>query len=242
MATLITSGCSKAASLPSAFAVAFRNLSLAPRRNFSSTRPASKTATLPKYIPPYPYGPRRTYKQADTGLYGGSTIQFGNKISKGKNKGKTRRVWHPNIWKVRLYSKALGTRLKLKVRRRVLRTINKVGGLDEYLLGEKPARIKELGIFGWHLRWKVMMSNAMRERFEKERKALGLPGEETFEQFRQRYTYEQQVQAAKEEQARKPRQTPNTSKAVTQKQEEREAEDDRTTKQGQTQDTAKVTV
>jgi large subunit ribosomal protein L28 len=56
-----------------------------------------------------------------------------------------------------------------------MRTIRKCGGLDQYLLGDKPARIKELGLFGWRLRWRVMNSHLMRQKFQKERENLGLP-------------------------------------------------------------------
>jgi len=165
-------------------AAASRNLSLISKRTFSNSLPTSSASYRSPSIPPYPYGPSRIFKQANSGLYGGSVIQFGNKISKGRNKGKTRRTWKPNIRKERLYSKALGKFLELKVQHRVLRTIKKVGGLDEYLLGDKPARIKELGLFGWGLRWKVMQSSEMRKRFKAERKALGLSAQpETFEQF-----------------------------------------------------------
>ena len=58
---------------------------------------------------------------------------------------------------------------------RVLRTIDKVGGLDEYLLGNKPARIKELGIEGWRLRWEVMRTPKIRDKIKAERVKLGLP-------------------------------------------------------------------
>jgi len=167
--------------LCSSLAVASRNLSIISKRMFSTSLPALAASNLSQSIPPYPYGPNHIFKQANSGLYGGSIIQFGNKISKGRNKGKTRRTWKPNIRKEKLYSNALGKFLELKVQHRVLRTIKKVGGLDEYLLGDKPARIKELGPFGWGLRWKVMQSSAMRKRFEAEREALGLRAQpETF--------------------------------------------------------------
>ncbi|OAX78516.1 hypothetical protein ACJ72_07175 [Emergomyces africanus] len=157
-----------ALSRPSSLLQALRTLSLTPSRSlFTHTNPAQGP-------PEYPYGPARFFKQSNTGLYGGSTIQFGNKISKGRNKGKTRRTWKPNIRHEELYSEALGKTLKLKVQHRVLRTIKKVGGLDQYLLGDKPARIKELGVFGWNLRWKVMQSKAMRQKFEEEQKELEL--------------------------------------------------------------------
>ena len=40
----------------------------------------------------------------------------------------------------------------------MLRTIDKCGGLDNYLLGNKAQRVKELGLKGWELRWRVMQS------------------------------------------------------------------------------------
>ena len=57
-----------------------------------------------------------------------------------------------------------------------MRTIDKVGGLDEYLLGEKMGRVKELGMGGWALRWRVMRTQKVRERFAMERARLGLVG------------------------------------------------------------------
>lgn len=39
--------------------------------------------------PPYPYGMLHAFKNADKGLFGGAHVQSGNKISKGRNKGKT---------------------------------------------------------------------------------------------------------------------------------------------------------
>jgi large subunit ribosomal protein L28 len=197
MAFPMAGGCPLTARSHWSLLSSFRNLSLTPKRAISTTRKAS---THPR-IPPYPYGARQWFKQADNGLYGGSTIQFGNKISKGRNKGKTRRVWKPNIRIEKLYSEALGKDLEVKVQHRVLRTIRKVGGLDEYLLGDKPARIKELGLFGWDLRWRVMMSGAMKRRFEKQRRELGLAQPERFKDFLARYSHEEQVQAAMDDQA-----------------------------------------
>ena len=190
-------------SLPASLTTAFRNLNLTSRRQFSNQNPVPKKKH-PKEnfpIPPYPYGRKHFFPQADSGLFGGSIIQSGNKISKGKNEGKTRRTWKPNICVEKLYSEALGKTLTIKVQHRVLRTIRKVGGLDQYLLGDKPARIKELGVFGWKLRWRVMMSRAMQRRYNEERKQLELPPPETFEQFLSRYTAQQQVQAVLDDQA-----------------------------------------
>jgi len=91
---------------------------------------------------------------------------------------KNRRRWAPNIRHKKLWSEALRRWLQLKVQARVLRTIDKVGGLDEYLLGGKEARVRELGVEGWRLRWRVMQSAVVRRRFAEERRRLGLVGEE----------------------------------------------------------------
>ncbi|KAE8144932.1 ribosomal L28 family-domain-containing protein [Aspergillus avenaceus] len=171
-------------SLPFSLSSAFRNLSLtAPKRSFSTTLATQKIKTLPDYIPPYPYGPNYVYRQSNTGLYGGVTIQFGNKISQGRNEGKTRRMWKPNVRRKKIYSEALGEWLFIKVTRKALRTIRKSGGLDKYLLDDRPGRIKELGVFGWELRWKVMQTPKVQEEFKQERKRLGLPEPPSFEEW-----------------------------------------------------------
>ena len=136
-------------------------------------------------IPPYPYGPNRDYPLADTGLYGGRKVISGNKVSKGRTKSTTRRKWYPRVQIRKLKSEAMDKEFSLKVTSSCMRTIRKCGGLDEYLLGHKPARIKELGLMGWNLRWRVMCSPVMKERFREERRKLGLTGpavtEEIFE-------------------------------------------------------------
>ena len=53
-------------------------------------------------------------------------------------------------------------------------TIDKVGGLDEYLLSSKSARLKSLGPYGWKLRCDLIKTPAIKSRFQKERKELGL--------------------------------------------------------------------
>lgn len=95
-----------------------------------------------------------------------------------RNEIKTRRYWRPNVQNKRLWSNALRKFVKTRVTARVLRTIDKVGGLDEYLLGEKAQRIKELGMGGWKLRWRVMQTPMVKRRFAAQREALGLPPRE----------------------------------------------------------------
>lgn len=52
---------------------------------------------------------------------------------------------------------------------RAMRTIDKEGGLDNYLLGEKPARIKELGMEGWLLRWRLISAKDAHQKIAPER-------------------------------------------------------------------------
>lgn len=103
-------------------------------------------------------------------------MQTGNNVS-DKYEVKTRRQWHPNIFTRKLFSRALNRNVQVRVSARVLRTIDKLGGLDEYLLGEKEARIKELGVSGWWLRWAIMQTPSIKKRFAEERVRLGLPAQ-----------------------------------------------------------------
>ncbi|KAK3343517.1 hypothetical protein B0T25DRAFT_554524 [Lasiosphaeria hispida] len=143
-----------------------------PRVPNSSIPIPSVTAPAPE-IPPYPLGPRPVYHQSNTGLYGTARIRFGNRVSE-RNEIKTRRTWRPNVHHKRLWSDALGVFVRTRVTTRVLRTIDKCGGLDEYLLGIKPARVAELGPWGWRLRWRIMQSPTLREKLNLERVKLGL--------------------------------------------------------------------
>ena len=96
----------------------------------STTRTTTTTTTLSSTSKSCSkVGPRRAHR----GLFGGKRVQFGNKVSEdGGNK--TRRKWKPNVVKKHLFSEALGQSLKVKLTTSVLRSINKIGGLDEYLL------------------------------------------------------------------------------------------------------------
>lgn len=147
-------------------------------RTFSSTpRPQTKTISLTQIpaalVPPYPPGPSKTYKQADRGLYGGLKKQYGHKVSERNNK--TRRHWKPNVHRLRLWSDALGCWVKARMTMRAFRTMRKDGGLDEYVLKPTRARVEELGPGGWRLRWLVMQTPSVRERFRRERERLGVP-------------------------------------------------------------------
>lgn len=126
-------------------------------------------------IPAYPYGPRWVYKQSNHGLYGLARIRFGNNVAGRKQwLTKTRRSWRPNVHRKRLWSPALGMFVGTRVTARVVKAIDHAGGVDEYVLGERSQRIKALGPAGWALRWKVMNSDAVKLRYARERRKLGL--------------------------------------------------------------------
>ena len=135
---------------------------------------AKKLKKLTENVPPYPYKPSRWYKQSNFGLYARARVRFGNNVGESEFKTKTRRTWHPNVQHHKFYSWALDRSIPLKVTTRVMRSIDKVGGLDNYLLGEKPARIKDLGPMGWVLRWQIMQTPEIQARWDELREKYGL--------------------------------------------------------------------
>lgn len=72
------------------------------------------------------------------------------------------------------YLPSLDARIKTRLTLRVLKTIRREDGLENYLLKSKPARLRELGPGGWNLRWLLMQSQAVQRRFNEERVALGM--------------------------------------------------------------------
>lgn len=110
-----------------------------------------------KKFPDYKYGESRIFKQSDKGLYGASFVQYGNNVA--ESKAKTRRRWLPNVIRKGLWSETLNRKLSLRMTAKVLRTISKEGGIDNYLTKDKSARIKELGPTGWKLKYLIMSKN-----------------------------------------------------------------------------------
>ena len=115
--------------------------------------------------PKYPYGAAKSFKQSDRGLYGGAGKLYGNNVSE-KFSTRTRRTWYPNVQTKHIYSRSLGRWIRLHVTTKTLRTIDKVGGLDEYVLGRTSARVKELGPLGWDLRWVILNTPSVQERMQ----------------------------------------------------------------------------
>ena len=62
----------------------------------------------------------------------GKGPQVGNNVSHANNK--TKRIYRPNLQVINLASEALGNSYKLKIAMNTLRTVDKQGGLDHFLL------------------------------------------------------------------------------------------------------------
>ena len=62
----------------------------------------------------------------------GKTFQSGNNVSHAKNR--TRRRFLPNLQNTTFISEKLGRSIQLRVAVSAIRTVEKRGGLDEYLL------------------------------------------------------------------------------------------------------------
>ena len=62
----------------------------------------------------------------------GKLVVTGNNVSHANNK--TRRRFIPNLQNVSLYSDKLGKKLKFRIATSTLRTVEKYGGIDSFLL------------------------------------------------------------------------------------------------------------
>ena len=67
----------------------------------------------------------------------GTGVLTGNNVSHAHNK--SRRRFLPNVQQTTLLSETLGRSMRFKVSARCLRTIERHGGLDNYLAAAKPA-------------------------------------------------------------------------------------------------------
>ncbi len=70
----------------------------------------------------------------------GTKVQYGHNVSHSHRV--THRRFEPNLQKVRLQSEALGQRIPMNVSTRALRSVQKKGGLDGFLLGTDDAKLQ----------------------------------------------------------------------------------------------------
>jgi large subunit ribosomal protein L28 len=72
------------------------------------------------------------------GLYDGKDIRTGNNVSFSNKR--TKRKFKPNVVKKRLYSETLDEMIRFHVTTSALRSIDKAGGLDNYLLTSRHVK------------------------------------------------------------------------------------------------------
>ena len=76
----------------------------------------------------------------------GKTFQTGNNVSHAKNR--TKRRFMPNLQNISFISEILGQKIQLKVAASTIRTVEKKGGLDDFLLttpnSKLPTKAKKL--------------------------------------------------------------------------------------------------
>lgn len=119
--------------------------------------------TIPKNTPQVPDYAFETmfFKRQNRGLYAGAQRKRSKTCSESKNKNL---LFHlPNIVKTKLWSETLNRRVKTRASTKLLRTVTKEGGLDKYLLKDKPARIKTMGLKGWKLKYEIMKAKEMQD-------------------------------------------------------------------------------
>ena len=71
----------------------------------------------------------------------GKAVLTGNNVSHANNK--TRRRFLPNLQETSVLSDALGQTVRLRVASRTIKTIEKNGGIDAYLLSVSNAKLPE---------------------------------------------------------------------------------------------------
>ena len=71
----------------------------------------------------------------------GKGVMAGNNVSHAHNK--TRRRFLPNLQKVSLQSEVLGEAVRLRITTNAIRTIEKKGGLDAFLLGTPDRKLSD---------------------------------------------------------------------------------------------------
>jgi large subunit ribosomal protein L28 len=69
----------------------------------------------------------------------GKGVQVGNNVSHANNK--TKRRFLPNLQQISMTSDALGNAVHLRITTRAIKTIEKNGGIDAWILGTADSRL-----------------------------------------------------------------------------------------------------
>jgi large subunit ribosomal protein L28 len=124
--------------------LAFRTTALSVRGTLGNTAPVSvaTSATFARLMLPQHQQQQLLQQQvrhrsnrSRRGLYDGKDVRSGNNVSFSMRA--TKRKFKPNVFIKRLYSETLDDMLRFHVTTKALRSIDKAGGLDNYLLSNK---------------------------------------------------------------------------------------------------------
>ena len=74
----------------------------------------------------------------------GKKYLSGNNVSHAKNR--TKRRFLPNLQNISFLSDKLGKKIQLKVAASTIRTVEKKGGLDEYLINTSNSKLASVGL------------------------------------------------------------------------------------------------
>ncbi len=121
-----------------------------------------------------------TFKRAQRGLFAGKKRLTGYSVSASKRH--TKRVWLPNVQRKRLFSAILDKPVTISVTTTALRTIDRFGGLDEYILRSRPGQLKSL--FGETLRRQLTKHAESSEKYKERVLARGGGGSSSLPQLR----------------------------------------------------------
>lgn len=98
------------------------------------------------------------------GLYDGKDVRTGNNVSFSMRH--TRRTFKPNVFKKRVYSEILDEMVRFHLTTSTLRSIDKDGGLDNYLLN--PRRKITEGE-GYHVKKRILKKMKNQARFDRKK-------------------------------------------------------------------------
>lgn len=74
----------------------------------------------------------------------GKGVLSGNNVSHANNK--TRRRFLPNLQETSLLSDTLGTSIRMRLSTRAIRTVEKNGGIDAFLMGTNNSKLPETAL------------------------------------------------------------------------------------------------
>lgn len=111
------------------------SLCYAPRQTLAAVIPFAVDSAGGNGLPLHQQQVRWRSNRSRRGLYDGKDIGTGNNVSFSMRA--TKRKFKPNVFIKRVYSEVLDDMIKFHLTTSALRTIDKVGGLDNYLLDPK---------------------------------------------------------------------------------------------------------